>query len=299
MILAALLALMSPTVELDAVGDIMLARWVERKVELVGANAPFRDVAPVLVRADIAVANLECVLGTAPTAVTKHILLRANPSVAKGLGTAGFDLVTLANNHALDCGVQGLAETQNALRAFGLETTGTGLAPTVIVRRGIRVAFFGSCDFHPTTGDERGIVYTDVEGLKSAMRKAHAGADVVVLMVHWGVEGTREVSERQRRLAREFALAGADVILGSHPHVLQPVEWVARPGGHRALVAYSLGNFVFDARPGLESQSAILRIQLEREGAKSFSLVPVNISGSFPKLGRRAVIAHTVASRRS
>jgi poly-gamma-glutamate capsule biosynthesis protein CapA/YwtB (metallophosphatase superfamily) len=298
-ILAALLALMSPTVELDAVGDVMLARWVERRALREGVQTPFRGVAPILRKADLAVGNLECVLGTWPTAVTKHILLRANPKVSQGLGLAGFDLMTLANNHALDCGPEGLRQTKATLRSLGLNSTGTGLVPLVINRKGLRVAFLGACDFHPASGGESGIVYTDDAGLGAALRKAHQVADVVVLMVHWGVERTAMVSERQRHLAREFALAGADVILGSHPHVLQAVEWVPRPGGHRGMVAYSLGNFVFDARPGAESKSAILRVQLERGGAKSFSLVPVNILGSFPRLDRRAVIAHTVASRRS
>lgn len=299
MILVALLALVSPTVELDAVGDIMLARWVERRALREGVQAPFRAVAPLLRKADLAVGNLECVLSTSPTAVTKHILLRANPKTASGLKGAGFDLLTVANNHALDCGRVGLDQTQENLRRLGIRTTGTDTVLSVLARKGVRIGFLGTCDFHPATGDEQGIVYTDDPELPNALREAHRMADVVVLMVHWGVEGTSKVSDRQRRLAREFVEAGADVILGSHPHVLQPVEWVDRRSGHRALVAFSLGNFVFDSRPGAESKSAILRIDLEKGGAKGFSIVPVNILGSYPRLDRRTKPAHTVASRRS
>lgn len=291
MILAALLALTSPTIELDAVGDVMLARGVERRIEREGPDAPFRAVSRVLRHADIAVGNLECVLGDAPFAIRKAISLRAKPGSASGLRRAGFSLLTLANNHSLDCGSPGLCQTEDTLRRLGLATTGTSLAPTLLIRKGIKIAFFGACQFHPDPNSvkialNQDIVYADDPSLTRAIESAKKQADIVVVLIHWGEEQNPQPTAIQQDFAKRFAESGADLILGCHPHVLQPTGWLTTKSGRRCLVSYSLGNFVFDAPHGPDLASAILRVRMSKEQVVGFSQEPATIRAAFPTLAK-------------
>ncbi len=284
MILLALLATLSPTAELDAVGDIMLARWVERRIVREGADAPFRAIGAELRRADVSVGNLECVLGSAPFALGKQIRLRAATISALGLRRGGFGLVSVANNHAMDCGPRGLQGTERALRKLHVAWTGTSLFATVVTRKGIRIAFLGICEFRTSSAGGQGIIYSDDPRVFSAIRQTRAKADIVVAMVHWGQEGTRDVTPFQIQFGQKLADAGADLILGSHPHVLQPTVWLHGLAGRRCLVAYSLGNFVFDARLGAESRSEILQVTLGKDGVRGYREKPVSIERGFPTL---------------
>ena len=207
------------------VGDVMLGRGVAQA--LAGDwEAAFAQVAPVLRRADLAFANLESPLTTAPQVTTGHDL-RASPEAAAALSAPGFDLVSLANNHALDAGETGLAETERALASVGVVGVRAGsphCRPAVCV-----LAFDDS------------VAPLDVGMAAAEVAAAAAGTDMVIVSIHWGGEYQAAPAPRQVALARALAAAGADLIVGHGPHVLQRVEWVGE-----TLVVYSLGNFLFD-----------------------------------------------------
>lgn len=211
--------------------------------------AAFADVHPWLAEADLAFANLESPLTSAPFAGGRFDL-RAPPQAVNALTAAEFDLVSLANNHALDGGETGLAETLAILRR-------AGIAPLVDLRaqRFGRIAVLAFFD----TGQALDT---------SPITQAAAQADFVVVSMHWGAEYYL-VTERQQALAHELVAAGADLVIGHGPHVLQPVE---RVGG--ALVAYSLGNFLFDQPFSDTRQGAILRITLDRGSITLVQAIP-------------------------
>jgi poly-gamma-glutamate capsule biosynthesis protein CapA/YwtB (metallophosphatase superfamily) len=266
----------SEKVDAAFVGDVMLGRRVRRQIADHGIGYAFAGAIGELKRSDLALGNLECVLGHSPFEVRKRFLLRGDPSQARELKHAGFSGLTLANNHSLDCGKAGLGETLAALRQARIETAGITDTPAVFIRNGIHIAVLGICDF-PNESGGTGICYTNESGLRVAIRRAKRTSDVIVVFWHWGVELSTRPSDRQRHLARISAQDGADVVIGCHPHVLQPVAWIHGSKGRRCLVAYSLGNFVFDARPGRESQSEILHVTLTRDGVRGYRTSPYQI----------------------
>lgn len=292
------------TVSIVAGGDVMLDRGVRAQIRRHGSRALFSGIAPLLRRADFAFANLECPLALASPKVPKiprAPSFKADPALAPALRSAGFDLLSLANNHALDCGSGGLGETLRALGEARLQAVGAGqnaaqaLQQVVTRARGVRIAWVGACEFAPrwSTPDaahDRGaerpsIALASEASLRAQVRAARARADVVVLSLHWGVEYQSTPSARQRQWARAALQAGADVVVGHHSHVLGPVEEV-RLNGRRRLVAYSLGNLVFDSPRWNRraNQSALLRIVVSPGGLRSWKLVPLRIESCRPSL---------------
>lgn len=285
LIAALLLAAFAPTVEIVAVGDIMPGRFVGKRIDRDGFSRVFgQAAAEEISRADIAFGNLECPLTNLPFAGSKSIQLRAKPTVALNLAKAGFDVLSIANNHALDAGLAGLRDTLSALEACGIRPVGHASSPTVMQKSGVRVAFLAYCDF-PNDSGGAGIRYTDESALAANIASVRKRADVVVVSWHWGFEGSPLVSHRQKALARKAVDAGADVVLGHHPHVLQPIEWAKGPGGRPALIAYSLGNFVFDARKPNERETLILHVRVGKAGVRAYrtSAYRIERGGPVPK----------------
>ncbi len=265
-----------PPVTLVFVGDVMLGRDVAVSLGGDWADA-FRDARPWLAGADLAMANLESPLTRVPFAGGRFDL-RAPPEAVNALTSAGFDAVSLANNHALDGGPAGLAETLDTLQRAGIAAaTDPGIRGNVRLRSGesvtlrvrrLRISVLAFLDKDRVLDTE-------------FVAQAAAEADLVVVLMHWGAE-YYPVTARQRALARELAAAGADLIVGQGPHVLQPVEKV---GG--ALVAYSLGNFLFDQPFPDTRQGAILRVTLDGEGG-AVEAVPTRIQGERVRLASGA-----------
>ncbi|HTQ08654.1 MAG TPA: CapA family protein [Fimbriimonadaceae bacterium] len=271
-------ALAPSHVTLDAVGDIMLDRYVGEEIERHGTAYPLSKVRRVLAKADLAVANLECPLTRQPRVLPKSFAFRCPPERVAAL--SGIQLVTVANNHTLDCGRPGLSETLSTLRSAGIAVFGSSTTPAVVERHGIRIAFLGFSDFPESApGDAPGIVYYDRAAIAAAVTRARSEADVVVVFAHWGIEGDPRPSARQREEASEIARAGADLILGAHPHVLQPVERI----GH-TVVAYSMGNFVFDPPNSAQARTAIYRFTIGRDGVTYCELLPCLIEACRPAL---------------
>jgi len=281
------------TVTLVAVGDVLLDRGVARALACTTPQEALQAVAPVLRGADIAFCNLECPIVSQPDPLPKLHRFAASPDLASVLTHCGFDIVSLANNHTMDCGKRGLVETMNQLRQLGIAFCGAGVTrrnahlPTILNKNGLRVAFLAYSQFPP-----EGIVRLPGaptvallrEGsLREEISRARRRADVVVVSLHWGREFTSQPTAQQRQLANQAAAAGADLILGHHPHVLQPVEFLERGSGRKAVVAYSLGNFMFDSRRPKSDETVILECELTSAGIRRARTYPVRIEGCLPK----------------
>lgn len=261
-------------ISLLAVGDLMLSRSIEERMRGYGPDYPFRAIAPLVQQADIAVGNLECVLSQRGDPLEKGYTFRGHPELAAGLATAGFDLVSLANNHAFDYGTEGLQETVAALQRQGIRPVGGGVqaaSPVVVTVRGIRVAFLAR---NAVGVPQPGIAWAgSEEEIATAVREARQRADLVVVLLHAGAEYAPEPTEEQMRLARAAVLAGADLVVGHHTHVTQPTERFAD-----GFIAYGLGDTVFDidivdaARDG-----AALWVVLTREGVAQAIWIPTRI----------------------
>lgn len=275
---------------LAAVGDVMLDRYVGRRIDQFGPAFPLEMVAPELQKADLVIANLECPLTTAPPALEKRFIFRVNPANVAAL--KGIDIVSLANNHTLDCGEAGFAETQRTLAKALIATIGAdSWKPLILQRNGLKIAIFAFSDFpeNPTNASAKSVHRTPNSGptyynparMRAAIAFMRPQVDDIIVFAHWGIEGTAVPSERQRMEAREMAEAGADLILGSHPHVLQPVERI----GH-TVVAYSMGNFVFDATKTEERKTAIFKFLLRPHEVSEWKLTHCRITNARPTVFR-------------
>jgi len=237
-------------VTIAAVGDVMLDRDVETLMEGNGALYPFERVAGLLGDADLTIANLECAFTDRGVASGKLYTFRVAPRYAAGLADAGIDVVSLGNNHTADFGPEGLEDTIAALDAAGIAHAGAGIdepaarRPALVEAEGLRIAFLSYTDVMENTfagSDAAGVALATVDVIDADVRAARAQADVVVVSLHSGVEYTDAPQPEQQRLARAAIDAGALLVLGHHPHALQ--GWEQYGDG---LIAYSLGNFVFD-----------------------------------------------------
>jgi poly-gamma-glutamate synthesis protein (capsule biosynthesis protein) len=250
-----------------AVGDLLLGSSVKARILTEGPDYPFRPAAEILRAADITFGNLECPLteGGTPTPgksaeslrAKRNYLFRAPPGCATGLAEAGFDVVSLANNHAMDYSATGLRHTLAGLRAAGVQPVGAGerideaCAPVILERGASRIAFLALSDILPahsaagrstpgvaparSTAARPRFEVTVTEQLRALRRQA----EFVLVSVHWGKERWTRPTPRQIKLGRFLIDAGADAVIGHHPHVLQPIErYRGRP------IAYSLGNFI-------------------------------------------------------
>jgi poly-gamma-glutamate synthesis protein (capsule biosynthesis protein) len=235
-------------------GDVHFEGAVRRHL-LDDPATVFGDIAATLRKADLAMVNLETAITERGTAQEKEYVFRAPASAFAALDAAGIDVVTNANNHGMDYGPVGLQDTLAAAKRARFPLVGSGqdeveaYAPWVARVRGTRVAFLGASQVIApelvkewTAGPSHpGLASAyRVERLTRAVRDARKVADVVVVYVHWGEERNSCPTDRQRTLARQLAEAGADVVVGSHAHV---VQGAGRLGD--TYVAYGLGNFLF------------------------------------------------------
>lgn len=302
---SAMLVLLGPAeaagphaVSISGAGDIAMAPSAS------GTASFFDTGVRKALRANISLGNLEGTLATGGaskcgTESTDCFAFRAPPSYAAALKRANFTIMNLANNHALDYGGQGQAETVAALRRVGLRYTGRPGEIAVLERGGTRVAFVGFAPY-PWAQD-----LTDIRAAVDLVRKADRKADVVVVTMHAGAEG----SDHQRvrpgtetflgeprgnvvAFSHAVVRAGADLVIGHGPHVLRGIEWY-----RGRVIAYSLGNFLGNGTlnvSGVTGQAAILRSTLRRDGSwVEGKLVPVQLTpGGLPRVdSHRAALA--------
>lgn len=293
-----------PIVRFMAVGDVMLARSVGERILQAGPDVAFAGVLPVLQTADLLAANLECVISELGVPAPKAYAFRAPAAAMEALAGAGVDVVSLANNHVYDFGVEAVDDMLPRLRESGIEGVGAGPneaaahAPVVVARNGVRMAFLAYVDV-PIEGrsgfdtaswaagpETPGLAWAEVDRVAADVAEASLQADVVIILFHFGLEGRSEVTASQRELAHAAIDAGAALVLGAHPHVLQRPE--TYKGG---LIVYSLGNFVFDGFSGLASQTAIFTATLTPAGVEAYGWVPVVVEDGLPRLATDAEAA--------
>lgn len=283
----------TPRVTLVAVGDVLLDRGVASALASTTPQEAFEAVAPLLQGADVAFCNLECPIVAEPDPIPKVNRFAASPESASALTYCGFDVVSLANNHAMDCGKRGLVETMEHLRRLGIAFCGAGMteqdarSPTFLTVNGLRMAFVGFSHFSPEgivrLPEAPTIAVLGKTGLLEEIARARKQSDVVIVSLHGGREYATEPTAGQRTLAKEAVAAGADLVIGHHPHVLQPVEVMQREPGRNALVAYSLGNFVFDSRQPKSNETVILECEITTSGIERARTYPCKIERCFPK----------------
>jgi poly-gamma-glutamate capsule biosynthesis protein CapA/YwtB (metallophosphatase superfamily) len=268
------------------VGDVMLSRTVGRKMAAEQDwTYPFEKIAPTLRAADLTFGNLECPVSD--TGRDRHHLysFRADPRAIAGLTYAGFDVMSVANNHMYDWGPAALMDTVRRLRAAGIRPVGAGANdldahyPVIVNLHGVRIAFLAYVDVPPeqaaAEADRPGVAWLDPARVVTDIRFARRLADVVIVSCHWGVEYMRRPLRRQVEMAHEMIDAGADLVVGGHPHVVQPLEEY-----HGHWIAYSLGNFIFDQHDPPTHHGLMLEVTLEGKKITAVRPVPITIDRS-------------------
>jgi len=278
-------------IRLLATGDIIPARCVyARHLAYQDFRHAFLATADVLRAADITVGSLDASLSDAgqPIGCTPTFSLLAPARSIEGLTFAGFDVLTVASNHAKDCGAsacgdQAFLETLANLETAGIAAVGGGRnlaearSARVLTVNGVRFAFLGYDDIgssdYGATADSPGTAPLAFGTLGEDVARARQEADVVIVLNHWGTEYTSVPTGRQRGLAREAVNAGATLVIGNHPHWPQAVEFLE--GG---FVSYALGNFVFDQDWSLETQQGVV-MEAIFHGARLVSVrfLPIHI----------------------
>jgi poly-gamma-glutamate capsule biosynthesis protein CapA/YwtB (metallophosphatase superfamily) len=250
-------------------------------------------VASVLKRADLAVVNLETAVTERGTAAGKDFTFRAPAAAFTALKAAGVDTASLANNHGMDYGLVGLRDSLAAAKAAKFPVIGAGddageaFKAKVFEVKGQRIAVIGATQVLDASlaaawsaGDGKpGLASAyQVERLVAAVKAARENADTVVVFLHWGQERNTCPIDRQKRLARDLEAAGADVIVGSHAHVLLGGGMLGD-----AYVHYGLGNFVFYSRPGTPgTQSGVLLLTVDGRKVTKARWQPATIQGGVP-----------------
>jgi len=259
-------------------GDIMLARWVEQKALADGGwTSLFDKIRDTLTKPNCAVANLESPFkGQKPQTKINSLIFAAKPEAVDALTDAGIDAVSIANNHITDQGQEGLNETKVALDdkkiiyAGADDSTDKALQAKTLTCGNLKIGFVAAT--YGTNFPADGVSTANLEGIVQTIKNTRPNVDYLIVYPHWGSEYNATPSPFQIELAHEYIDAGADLVVGSHPHVLQPIEIYKDK-----TIAYSLGNLVFDqASSGKKTEGALLQIALDDKTQK-LTIVPIQI----------------------
>jgi len=269
-------------------GDIMLARQIGNIMEEKNDwQHPFYYVRNIIADADIAFANLESVIATTGTSVGSIYSFRADPRSLKGLSYAGFDVLSVANNHAWDYGPDALKESLLFLKSSGIDYVGGGFDyeeahnPVIKEIDGTKIAYIGYTNLIPrgvtTQSSKPALAYLDLEQTLLDIDHIQKEADIVIVSLHWGEEYQTHSNELQQRIGRALINAGANIIIGHHPHVPQEVE--RYNGGY---IAYSVGNLIFDQNFGEGTERGlVVRAIVEGDRVSALEEIPVQFNLSF------------------
>ena len=252
------------SVELLFVGDIMLSRGVGRIMAEKGDwEYPFAEIKSTLAEADLLIGNLEGPIGDSGVKVGSIYSFRADPRAVAGLTSTGFDVLSLANNHIWDYGREALADTFLLLDQAGVGYIGAGVdyeqAHRAVVEevKGTKIAFLSYTDLIPASVTQviskPAVAYLDLKQVVPDIVKAEELADLTVVLLHWGEEYKTKHNEKQEAIAHALIDAGADLVVGHHPHVAQEIEQYKD-----GYIAYSLGNFVFDQNFSTDTRSGLI-----------------------------------------
>ncbi len=275
--------------KITAVGDLMMSSWIIDLVREQGVDFPFDSTRSWVESADLAIANLEAPLTTSDNKFPdKTFTFKVPPEFVNGIANAGFDVVTMANNHIADYGCEGIQHSIETLTAAGIQFCGAGAtvddacAPAIIETNGLRVAFVGFSMTYPedfwASKTRCGTCYPTPERLYEVINECEMIADLTIASFHWGAEKHTTPREYQIQYAHMAIDYGADLVLGHHPHVLQGLELYKNK-----LIAYSLGNYVFASYSNSSRTSIVLRCMIRPEGLVLARVVPINVHNATVK----------------
>lgn len=263
-------------------GDTLFSGKVENKLKQAGYDYPYKHVKDLFLQDDLTVLNLETPVTEGGTPEEeKTFVFKSSPKALPEMVRAGVEAVNLANNHILDQGVEGLLDTLEHLSEAGVLHVGAGknskeaFAPVYVERNGIRIALCGFSRVIPrkewAAGKGPGVAatYDSTQAVKT-IEEARDQADLVLVVVHWGKERTVELEKHQTELAHAYIDAGADLVIGGHPHVLQGLE-----SYKGKWIAYSTGNFIFTKSKDPNTwETAVFQASCSKAGDCELKLVP-------------------------
>jgi poly-gamma-glutamate capsule biosynthesis protein CapA/YwtB (metallophosphatase superfamily) len=275
----------SKSIRIIFTGDMMLDRGTRKVIEKKSLSFLFDDIDGLLKQHDIVVANAEgafCDRGLTPS--PKAFNFRMDPEWLPQLRSEGITHVCLANNHSIDYGKKGLEQTyQNLIRnditPVGYATEGSSCSPVLIKKNGITLALFSSSFLYEK--ESSGICHESGVNLTHRIRnfkKNHPGV-LIILCLHWGLEMRKLPEKQQQEQAHSFINAGADLIIGHHPHVVQPVEQYKGKW-----IFYSLGNFIFDNNQILSNKGIFACFSVGNNQINLDKTIPFHIRNSKPFL---------------
>lgn len=281
-----------PITTLLFVGNIVPARCVQEKIDQLGnPDYPYEEVSEIIQSADYAVGVLNATMSDAAprTGCWRTWVLVGDPENADAMARAGFDMMSVATNHIMDCGVttcgyQAFFDTLDNLRRVGIVPVGAGadhaeaMQPAVVELNGTRFGFVSLGQLEQggvfAGEDKPGIAVLNNENLRIALDAARAVSDVVIAMPHWGPEDVPWPNWLQRDLAREWVAAGADLVVGNHTHVVQGIQEI-----DGVQVFYGLGNFVFDQGLTTHRQAVILKVYFRGAEYAGYEFLPTHVDG--------------------
>ncbi len=246
-----------------AVGDAIVHEGIWMEAQKTARNAGngdeydfshlFREIADDIAAYDLTFINQETLMAGAEYGYSAYPRFNTPRELADAIIDTGFDVVNIANNHMMDMLPEGLAATINywdtrpVTLIGGYKNEADYNTPRIVTVNDIDIAFLSYCygtnGLSMPAGYDMMIPYLDEEVIRAQTEAAEALADFTVVSVHWGEDSYQGLTEQQKTFAKVFADCGVDVVVGHHPHLIQPVEWIEGNDGHRTLCAYSLGNF--------------------------------------------------------
>lgn len=279
------------TLRIAFTGDILLDRGVRKFIEKQGVDSLFSpEIDSVFGANDFVIGNLECPATSIVSPINKRFIFRGEPDWLQALHEHGFTHLNMANNHSMDQGRQGLADTERQIRNHGMIPLGYGtniaesIEPQLLAETPRRVYLITSLrvpsenwtylDSVPCVSESD---FSTIEAQIDSLKHLDSNCFVIV-MLHWGVEHVEEPSYYQVRDAHRLVQAGADCIVGHHPHCLQTVETY-----NGVPIYYSIGNFIFDQKKPLNTRTAILTAEITADTAY-FALLPAEIENCVPRL---------------
>jgi poly-gamma-glutamate capsule biosynthesis protein CapA/YwtB (metallophosphatase superfamily) len=281
-------------------GDV---HFMDRTATLLSnPQTAFGPITSMLSSTDVTIVNLETAITTRGTPEPKEFHFRTVPKALEAVRAAGVDAVSLANNHTLDYGQVGLADTLDAVRDANFPAFGAGhnaaeaYAPWLTTVRGVRVAVLGFsqifdlADSWKATDTRPGIAMAhDVARATAAVAAARKQADLVVVFNHWGTEGNGCPNANQKAFAARLATAGADLIIGAHAHVLQGSGWLGS-----TYVAYGMGNFLWYVS-SRSTDTGVLRLTVHGRSVVKQEFLPAVVTST----GQPVLVTGAAAAKAS
>lgn len=304
-------------ITVGAIGDILIHDTVYQDAyngTQYNFNPIFEHVKTILESPDVLTANQESMLGGVDIGVSSYPTFNSPHEVADALVHSGVDIVSIANNHTLDKGERGILSAVDYLNSIGLPHVGSFLNQEdrkklrIIHKNGIKLAFlsytYGTNGIPIPDGKDFLVNLINRDLMNDEIARAKKEADVVIMSIHWGNEYQRIPTNEQKDLANFLANEGVDIIFGSHPHVLQPMEWINTEDGGKSLVIYSLGNFISGQVRDYKDIGGMATVEITKhitntgktieltnpafyptyvssQGSKNYQVVPLENAGSF------------------